>query len=126
MQNQLGKLENAFGRLMAALTHEQDEFVRDSVIKRFEFTFELLWKSIKRLAEAEGLECQSPKTCFKVAFQLDLIQEESVFLDMLEFRNLTSHTYDEDNAVLVHAFIADHGVTALASVIERLRLRMST
>lgn len=107
-----------------ALSREIDEFIRDSIIQRFEFTFELLWKTIKRVGEFELLECQSPKTCFSLAFRLGVIVEEAVFLDMLACRNLTSHTYEEENADTVVRFVRDQGTTALSDVIHRLGERI--
>ncbi len=106
------------------MNREPDEFIRDSVIQRFEFTFELLWKTIKRTGEYELLECVSPKSCFKLAFKMGLIRNESVFLDMLECRNLTSHTYDEGNAETVYRFVADRGSAALDEIISLLRERI--
>ncbi|MDZ7808910.1 MAG: nucleotidyltransferase substrate binding protein [Arhodomonas sp.] len=43
-----------------------------------------------------GSECRSPKGCFKLAFQQGWIDDEAVWVAMLQDRNLTSHTYDED------------------------------
>ncbi len=62
----------------------------------------------------------SPKTCFKLAFQLDLIHDEAIFLDMLACRNLTSHTYDEKNAETVYQFVAEKGAGAIAEIISLL------
>lgn len=42
-----------------------DELDRDGVIKRFEFTFELFWKTIKMLLEYEGFDCAGPRSCIK-------------------------------------------------------------
>ena len=55
LHNQLRLLETALSRLEKALARPVDEFVRDSAIQRFEFTFELLWKSVKTYAEEAGV-----------------------------------------------------------------------
>ena len=62
LHNQLRLLETALSRLEKALAQPVDEFVRDSAIQRFEFTFELLWKSVKTYAEEAGVECSRPAT----------------------------------------------------------------
>ena len=68
----------------------------DLAVKRFEFTYEMSWKAIKRYLDFTGIGCVSPRGCYKEAFAQGLITEEAVWLDMIEMRNLTSHTYNED------------------------------
>jgi len=70
-------------------------------IQFFEFCFELAWKTIKAYAEKEGLEAPSPKVALKAGFQLNLIKNETVWLDMLIARNLMAHTYDESKSLEV-------------------------
>jgi nucleotidyltransferase substrate binding protein (TIGR01987 family) len=54
------------------------------------------WKAIKRYLEFVGLEsCYNPRSCFKEAYQQQLLDNEYVWLEMIEMRNLTSHVYDE-------------------------------
>ena len=67
----------------------------DISIKRFEFTWELAWKTIKRHLDYEGSPCFSPRECIKRAFEFQLIKNEQLWLEMLEVRNLTSHVYDK-------------------------------
>jgi nucleotidyltransferase substrate binding protein (TIGR01987 family) len=72
--------------------------IRDSVIKRFEFCFDLLWKCLKdHLEQNHGIDVASPKTSFRECFSQKLINEkEFATLDlMLGDRNNTSHRYDE-------------------------------
>ncbi len=71
---------------------------RDSAIKRFEFTVELAWKCAQKFLREQKIICRSPKECLKEAFKLDLIKDDSKWIDMLEDRNLTAHTYDEKTA----------------------------
>ncbi|MCX6580319.1 MAG: HI0074 family nucleotidyltransferase substrate-binding subunit [Candidatus Aminicenantes bacterium] len=68
----------------------------DLVVKRFEFTFEMSWKAIKRYLDFIGIGCINPRSCFKEAFAQGLIESETVWLEMIETRNLSSHTYSED------------------------------
>jgi len=72
------------------------DIVPDLVMKRFEFTFEMSWKAIKRYLSFVGIDCQNPRSCFKEAFAQGLIADEAVWLDMIEKRNLSSHIYDEN------------------------------
>ncbi len=95
----LENYENAAKQLAKALNEPESEFIRDASIQRFEFTYELLWKTIKVfLEELHGVRTMSPRQVFKEAFALELIDNEDVFLEMIEARNLLSHTYNENQA----------------------------
>ncbi len=67
----------------------------DLIIKRFEFTYEMSWKTIKRLLSFLGIEVKSPRGAFQEAYAQGIITDETVWLDMIEQRNLSSHVYDE-------------------------------
>ena len=85
----------ALDRLDDALAQPKTEWTRDSAIQRFEFTFELVWKAVATVAEAQGVDARSPREAFKRAFALGWIDEEDVWLRMLDDRNRTTHTYIE-------------------------------
>ena len=85
----------ALDRLDDALAQPKTEWTRDSAIQRFEFTFELAWKAVANLAEAQGVDARSPREAFMRAFALGWIDEEDVWLRMLDDRNRTTHTYHE-------------------------------
>jgi nucleotidyltransferase substrate binding protein (TIGR01987 family) len=105
LRNLLRLLGTALSRLDLALAQPVNEFVRDSAIQRFEFTFELFWKSLKAYAEESGLEAFSPRDSIRIAFQLGVIQESPEWFRMLEDRNLTSHTYNESTADSIYSHL---------------------
>ena len=105
LRNLLRLLNTALSRLDLALAQPVNEFVRDSSIQRFEFTFELFWKSLKAYAEESGLEAFSPRDSIRIAFQLGVIQESPDWFRMLEDRNLTSHTYNEATADSIYSHL---------------------
>jgi nucleotidyltransferase substrate binding protein (TIGR01987 family) len=77
------------------------EFLRDAVIKRFEYTFELSWKFLKRYIEVYGLERPdgfTHKELFRVGFEQGMIRDSAPWFEYLKKRNLTSHTYDKNVA----------------------------
>ncbi len=84
-------------------------FFRDSAIQRFEFTVEIFWKSIKYyLKEIEGIECRSPKSCIREFFitgGLDSEEGVVLLLEMIDDRNMTSHTYKEEIAKMIFSKI---------------------
>lgn len=79
-----------------------DEIYPELVIKRFELTYEMSWKAIKRLLEYKGIICKFPLNCFKEAFSAKLISSEEIWLEIIETRNLASHVYNlyEINLIL--------------------------
>lgn len=77
--------------------------LRDSVIQRFEYTYELAWKAIQRwIAENVNPESAQPvysrKELYRLAAKWDLIENPSHWFDYHKARNVSAHTYDEDNA----------------------------
>ena len=71
------------------------DLVLDVATKRFEFTYEMSWKALKRLLDFLGIDARSPRAVFKEAFAQGFLGDEQVWLDMIEMRNLSSHVYDE-------------------------------
>lgn len=92
----LEQLESALQKLAEALAVPRDApLAIDGTIQRFEFTIELYWKVLKRLLEAEGIQAATPREALRRAFQAGWINDEEAWLEMLQNRNLTSHTYNE-------------------------------
>ena len=102
LEDGLHNYDNALARF-ASVVERRAEFEEDGygdvyldlVVKRFEFTFEMSWKAMKRALAFLGLECKSPRGCIQESYAQGLIQDEAVWLNMIEMRNLSSHNYDE-------------------------------
>jgi len=90
------KFNKALSRLNIGIKKAKDQLDNDGVIQRFEFTFELLWKTLRLFLLTEGIITKSPKEALKESFHFGLIKDEEIFLDMLDDRNQTSHIYSED------------------------------
>jgi len=73
------------------------DIVSDIAAKRFEFTYEMTWKALKRWLDFQGIDARSPRAVFKEAFALGVLTDEQTWLDMIEMRNLSSHVYDEND-----------------------------
>lgn len=85
--------------------------IRDASIKRFEYSFDIFWKFIKDyLRVKEGIECTSPKSCFREAFRTGILSEEETvkILEMTDDRNLSTHTYDEEAVEEIYQQIKDY------------------
>lgn len=127
----LQKIENyckAVDRLneaMPALVQNPDStIIRDGVIQRFEFTFELAWKSLKEYMEDQGADMSGitfSKQVFKAAYAAQIINDAKVWLDMLDSRNITSHVYDDRQAAKVVEDIRAHYLAPLTALAEFYR-----
>jgi nucleotidyltransferase substrate binding protein (TIGR01987 family) len=69
---------------------------KEGLIQRFEYTFELAWKTLKDYLEAQEVEANFPREVIKASFHYGLIEKGEVWMDMLEKRNVLAHTYDEE------------------------------
>ncbi len=99
LRDSMASLGNALDRFGEALAHpEPDEIVMDGTIQRFEFTFELFWKTLRRFLQREGIDTASPKSTLRYAYRRGLLDREQLWLDMLEDRNRSSHVYNAEMA----------------------------
>src|SRR3989339_658105 len=103
-----------------AITHPND-IEQQGIIQSFEFTFELAWKTLKDYLESQSIPTNFPKEVIKQAFQYQLIQDGDAWMDMLEKRNLMSHTYDKEKAELALDKIKNHYFSAVTQVITHLK-----
>jgi len=89
----------ALESLTKILKEKKSDIVRDATIQRFEYTFELSWKLLRRYLESEQNTIEaSIKNVFREAGKLGLIDNVENWFEYLEARNLTSHTYNESTA----------------------------
>ncbi len=98
----------------------RSDIVRSGIIKNFEFVYELSWKTIKRLLEYWGITTGGPRDNLGKAFQEGLIQNESVWLEILSDRNLTVHTYDKKLAREVSDRIAQNYMAEFEFLLQSL------
>ena len=100
----------------------QNDIIRDSLIQRFEFTYELTHKTLREFMKYLGvtLENSFPRTIFKKAYVNNLISDDKVWLNLLEDRNSTSHIYIEDMAKEIADRIIKNYVGAIGELIDNL------
>ena len=116
----LKSFEKALLQLGDALEESESPIVRDACLQRFEFSYELLWKTLKIfLEEIHGVRAVSPRQVFKEAFALSIIDEELTFVEMIESRNTLSHTYNEEQATKIYVKCADY-LKAMKNVLAQL------
>ena len=120
----LAELISALDRLDEALALPPDTpLLVDGTMQRFELCFELAWKSLKlAISEWEGLNSASPRQALEHAYALRWVEHEEPWLQMLQDRNLSSHTYREGLAREIHSRIPQHAFQ-LRGLLSALRQR---
>lgn len=119
---QVEHYERALARLLEVLEMSESAVVRDSIIKRFEFTFEMAWKAMYRWLRAKDVEIvEEPFEVIPRAFNAGLIDDDAGWTEVRKARNKTSHTYDEKKAIEVSALVRTMAVPLFRKLAERLR-----
>lgn len=110
-------LENSLQRLGEVVEiykeNPQDTIVRDSLIQRFEFTYSITLKTlrkyfIERAFIVDDVNKLSFNEMVRTAMQLNLLKSDlAKWTEFREMRNLISHTYDENVALKVSGIVPD-------------------
>jgi nucleotidyltransferase substrate binding protein (TIGR01987 family) len=111
----LEPLQKALTSLARALREPKDEFVRDAVVQRFEYSYEICWLYMRRylglIDSPQRYQGIARKELFRFAGEFGLIDNVEAWLGYHQARNLTTHTYNESQAEAVYAvagqFLAD-------------------
>lgn len=100
-----------------------NDIIRDGMIYRFKISFEFSWKALKEYLLDQGVanELNFPKQVLKTAYGNQMINDESVWLDMLESRNRTSHIYDDRIAAKIARDISTRFLPVLEDLAEYFR-----
>jgi nucleotidyltransferase substrate binding protein (TIGR01987 family) len=105
-------------RLAEACEQPFTSFIRDSVIQRFEFCWELGWKTLKLRLEELGVEVLNPRDTLKEALNKGLIHDGNAWTEGQRYRNLTTHTYDEKLADQVYHYVMQQGLSLFQQLAE--------
>lgn len=113
------QLERACGR------EKYDEIELAGLVKIFEFSFELAWKTLQDLLHDDGFSAKSPRETIRQAFEDDCLTEDEteVMLEALEKRNVLSHTYREEVAKEAESLIKNRYFAVLRSALGRLEAK---
>ena len=124
LELQFDYFKRALARLREPLAEIENDIVRDSIIQRFEFTFEMAWKTMFRYLADKGEEVDPRAwSVLPVAFEVRLIDDADVWDRMRELRNDASHEYDEKMAVQVAAFVRTKALPAFEAFEARMAER---
>ena len=99
-----------------------NEFERDGLVQRFEFTHELSWKLMKAYAEYQGFDgIGGSRDATRKAFEMSLISDGQSWMDMIKSRNETSHNYDGSMADDVVDSIINRFYPLLAEFYQKMK-----
>lgn len=110
----------ALAQLKKATLEPETEFLRDAVIRRFEFTYELAWKTLKLALEDKDIDVRNAKDTIAAAIEQGMVGDGNLWTEMHRMRNLTSHTYDPELAQSVYEFVIATGVAEFENLAGRL------
>ena len=117
--------ENALSRLGEVLALDENDVVRDSIIQRFGFTFEMACKTMFRYLTDKGERVAAKAwDVLPVAFASLLIEDAETWDKMREYRNETSHEYNQVKAREVACFVRAKAYQALCALRAELARRV--
>lgn len=96
-KQRFGNFSKAFNQLDEAIKAYANlsDLEKEGLVQRFEYTFELAWKTLKDYLESKGVVVSFPRDVLKEAFAAQVIQDGEIWIEMLNSRNLMAHTYEE-------------------------------
>lgn len=107
---------NSVLRLREACEQPETAFMRDSLIQRFEFCWELAWKLLQLRLLSLGIDTKNPRDTWQEALKAGLIKNAQAWTELQRMRNLTSHTYDEKLAKAVYLHVREQGILLFESL----------
>ena len=115
-------LKKATNKLNEALKEEVTDLEIDGILHRFEFTFELAWKTMKDCLEDQGIvgKIGSPREIIKEAFAAGLIENGEIWIDMMLSRNALAHLYDEETSREIYEKIKEEYIQEFVKLINDL------
>lgn len=120
-------LQRMFDQLQRSLAiASPSDIEKLGIIRIFEFTIELAWKTLKDYLESQKVTAQFPREVIKESFHYAILQSKDVWMDMLEKRNLMAHTYDEATANAALKLIRSQYAAALQEAITFLTGKLSS
>jgi len=94
----IASLLKAFKKFENFRQNGRTEQERAGTIQAFEYCFELVWKTMKRLLEVRGKIANSPRETFRMAALEGFISDPEIWFNFLQKRNITVHSYHENEA----------------------------
>jgi nucleotidyltransferase substrate binding protein (TIGR01987 family) len=121
LDSKISTFEQALKTFKEALLENPSPLERDGAIQRFEYCFDLSWKSVKRYLEKSGLiDLNSPRSVFAAAYAEGIIDDEIIWSTIILKRNASVHTYNQQLAETLFAELPEY-YNAMFILLERLK-----
>jgi len=97
-QQRFENFSKAFLQLESVVSSSSllSDLEKEGMIQRFEYTFELAWKTLKDYLASQEVDAGFPRKVIKQSFHYGLIENGEVWMDMLERRNMLAQSYNEE------------------------------
>ena len=102
LEKAVNSLDEALQLYKSAADDLQKRAFRDAAIQRFEFSIELSWKTSMKVL---GSNTVAAKNAAREMARSNLIEDATLWINFIDCRNETSHSYDEDVAKKVFIII---------------------
>lgn len=120
-KNALAKLEEALSEDIEEMSENTKQVIIDGVLHRFEFTFELAWKTMKDYLEYMGIteKTGSPRENIQAAFKQGIIEDGETWIAIMLSRNELSHLYDEQTSRNIYSDVKNKYIVEFKRLEEK-------
>ncbi len=87
------------------IANAKSDLEKAGAIQAFEYTYELCWKTMKRIFANQNIETSITKDIFRTAAQFNLIEDAEIWFEFIKKRNETTHTYNKKTAEEIFSFL---------------------
>ncbi len=102
-------------------SRELSDLEKQGMIQAFEYTHELAWTTLKDFLEFKGQrDIYGSKDASRKAFQLNIVEDGEGWMDMIQSRNKTSHTYNKETAEEIVAAVTTSYYMLFLNLEEKL------
>ncbi|MGH6625885.1 MAG: HI0074 family nucleotidyltransferase substrate-binding subunit [Burkholderiaceae bacterium] len=122
-QLQLDKFASALMTLKETAAQNEERVVRDSLLLRFVYTFEMAWQSVRAVLRDRG-DDETPRVAFEAlatGFKVGFLTDVDLWKRLREARNGVSHAYDEQMAIALAAMVRVDAIPEFERLLARLR-----
>lgn len=126
-KQRFANFSKAMGHLEKALEIPEPDMVQKAgIIQFFEMSFELAWNMVKDYLEDQGfVDIKSPRGALKKAFEVNILEKGHEWMELLQDRNLTAYTYDEQKATEMEHLIQNKYFPILKELLKSFKQKVN-
>ena len=115
--------EKAYLQLKSSVIEVENlsDLEKEGMVQRFEYTFELAWKTLKDYLQEQGVDARFPREVIKQSYHYGLIEDGEIWMVMLDNRNTMAHTYNEKTFRQAVSDIVSNFYPAITSLYHYLK-----